>query len=158
VLWLDLIGAWLLVLGPMYQGAIELRALQAGTEKFKQLGRPPRVSHWWWLVPPIHFALQRREEHRFFVEARAKLTRDDLESLVRFIEKAAGWWVVTLGALLIAVSLMIRMVGLLWALVGSPLIVAAFVALVAYRIRTAAEVITSQPLQADARTAAPDVR
>ncbi|HEY1546501.1 MAG TPA: hypothetical protein VGG28_01710, partial [Kofleriaceae bacterium] len=104
----------------------------------------------------IHFYLQRRAEHRFFVDARVNLAPEDLENLVRFIEKAAGWWVVTLGALLIVVSLMLKMFGWMWALAATPTVVALFVTLVAYRLRTASDVITSQLAPADAKTAAPD--
>src|SRR4029453_762949 len=68
----------------------------------KQVPAPDRVSNWGWFVPPMHWGLQRRRQ-----EAHKRLILDlmqdeDYEALAQFVNKAVGWILVAVGALLIA--------------------------------------------------------
>jgi hypothetical protein len=154
VLWLDLIGAWLLVAGPMYQAVIELRSLVINRERFEQLGRPKQVSRWLWILPPLRMMLQRREHYRYFEKLHANVPLEDIDQLIRFIQKAEGWWLVTLGGFLIASSLSLKMFGWIGFAV-SPVIAFVLGAFVIARAQ-AGDKLRSPPSRADAKTAAPD--
>ena len=50
------VGAWLLVAGPLLQGAIELRDEEMDREGFEKVKGdveyPQPISRWWWLLAP----------------------------------------------------------------------------------------------------------
>jgi hypothetical protein len=106
IAWAGFAGAWLLVAGPLLQGALELReedvdregiaAAQAGIPKPK----PP--SRWWWLLPPVMYFLTRHRETVYQEAAFAILSPELRGQLVGFRNKATGWFTVAGGALLIA--------------------------------------------------------
>ena len=56
LMWLSFIGAWMLVAGPLYQGALELLAQDLDREGIEQatsgLVPPAPPNGWWWLFPP----------------------------------------------------------------------------------------------------------
>jgi hypothetical protein len=64
IAWAAFAGAWLLVAGPLYQGALELREQdidREGLEASKARVEPPKMpSPWWWLVPPVFYLLRRQ--------------------------------------------------------------------------------------------------
>jgi hypothetical protein len=106
IAWAGFLGAWLLVVGPLYQGAIELReeevdrdAIEASTAG---LPRPDLPSPWWWLLPPVMYLIRRQRGNAFRRAALARLTQVQREQFTRFISKAAGWFTVALGAALLA--------------------------------------------------------
>jgi hypothetical protein len=106
IVWAGFLGAWLLVAGPLYQGALELREedidrdeIQAAKTKVS-LPQPP--SPWWWLLPPVMYVLRRRQGREFRDAVMAQLTPLQREQFTRFLNKAAGWFTVAGGATLLA--------------------------------------------------------
>lgn len=102
--WVGFLGAWLLFVGPVYQAALELSERDALREAFGQAmtWRPERVSAWWWLLPPVHYVLQRRRSRDFHRTVLSALRPDQIQVLVTYFNKATGWLFVGLGGLLIA--------------------------------------------------------
>jgi len=106
IAWAGFFGAWLLVAGPLYQGAIELReadvdrdAIEASTAG---VPRPEPPSAWWWLLPPAMYLIRHRRRSVFRREAMARLTQTQREQFSSFINKATGWFTVAVGATLLA--------------------------------------------------------
>jgi hypothetical protein len=63
IAWAGFLGAWLLVAGPLYQGAIELReedvdreGIQASTARIPRPELPSRS----WLLPPVMYLIRRQ--------------------------------------------------------------------------------------------------
>lgn len=51
---ISLIGDWLLLSFPLYQGLMELKEFKALLEEFEQVSKRWRpISPWWWLIPPL---------------------------------------------------------------------------------------------------------
>jgi hypothetical protein len=106
IAWAGFLGAWLLVAGPLYQGAIELReeevdrdALQASAAKVE---KPASPSPWWWLIPPVMYLLWRRRSGAYRRAVLAQLNPEQREQFARFVNKANGWFTVAAGAALLA--------------------------------------------------------
>lgn len=106
IAWAGFFGAWLLVAGPLYQGAIELReadvdrdAIEASTAG---VPRPEPPSPWWWLLPPAMYLIRHRRRSAFRRAAMARLTQVQREQFSSFINKATGWFTVAIGATLLA--------------------------------------------------------
>ena len=76
--WAGFVGAWLLVAGPLLQGAIELREEEIDREGFEALrGKvdyPAPISRWWWLLPPVAYVKNRRRNDAFHRQAMAVMT------------------------------------------------------------------------------------
>jgi hypothetical protein len=106
IAWCGFLGAWFLVAGPVYQAALELEEESIERDEFadiaRTLGPPPRVSPWWWLLPPVAYLLRRGRGRAYRRAVTNAMSRDQLERMVRFINKANGWLYVGLGGLLIA--------------------------------------------------------
>jgi hypothetical protein len=106
IFWCGYVGAWLLVAGPIYQAALELQEQDVERERIQQVTAqvpaPDPVSAWWWLLPPVRYLLAQRRSRRWRQDMIAALSREDLETLVEFIDKARGWLLVGAGGLLIA--------------------------------------------------------
>jgi glyoxylate carboligase len=102
------IGGWLLVAGPVWQAAIELREEQIDQEAIqaaRSSTRPgPRVSKWWWLLPPVAYVKQVRQSKAARQAFHVALTPEQLEQTVNFLNKANGWLVVASGGFLLAVK------------------------------------------------------
>ena len=100
------LGAWLLVAGPIYQAAIELREQELDRDQFEavssSLPREPKVSPWWWLLPPVAYLMQRRRSRKERDALMESLTPELREQTVSFMNKATGWLTVALGAFFIA--------------------------------------------------------
>lgn len=100
------VGGWLLVAGPVYQAALELK--DEGLERDRlqavqaRVARPKHGSAWWWLVPPAKLAMERRNSEQYRREFLASLPKEEAEAMVAFIDKAVGWLYVACGGLLIA--------------------------------------------------------
>lgn len=108
IAWSGFLGAWLLVAGPIYQAAIELEAEDFERDAFAtataKVGQPPRMSPWWWLLPPVGYVLQRRRARAYRQAVMDALPRDQLETSVRFTNMATGWLFVAGGAFFIAIK------------------------------------------------------
>jgi hypothetical protein len=106
--WAGFLGAWFLVAGPLYQGALELREEDVDREGMEasiaDLPRPEPPSPWWWLLPPVMYVIRRNRGLAFRKAALARLTQAQREQRASFINKAAGWFTVSLGAALLAID------------------------------------------------------
>ncbi|MDR6868176.1 hypothetical protein J2Y69_002787 [Microbacterium resistens] len=108
-LWCAAIGAWLLVAGPLYQGAMELR--EVADDSIDQLSgisrpeqKPSGVSPWWWLLPPVAVALIWRSGQRQRREFVSSLPAGTRKVMFTFQSKAQAWLLVAAGAFLIALK------------------------------------------------------
>jgi hypothetical protein len=103
--WAGFVGAWLLVAGPMLQGAIELRDEELDREGFARaqglVDVPPRISRWWWLLPPVAMVKNRRRDAARERAILGALTVEQRAQLMGFRNKATGWFTVAGGAFLI---------------------------------------------------------
>jgi ABC-type glycerol-3-phosphate transport system permease component len=108
ILWVGFAGAWLLFAGPIYQAALELGEEGMERDRLEKMGEsavpPPPVSNWWWLIPPVKFLLERRRSAQFKRAFIATLSREDLEVLTTFMNKAFAWLLVAIGGLCIAMK------------------------------------------------------
>jgi hypothetical protein len=106
IAWAGFLGAWLLVAGPLYQGALELREEQVDREAIEvskaKVPRPEWPSPWWWLVPPVMYELWRRRSNAYRDAVLAELSPAQREQFTSFINKANGWFTVAVGASLLA--------------------------------------------------------
>ncbi|MBU2668138.1 hypothetical protein KOI35_31970 [Actinoplanes bogorensis] len=107
IVWCGFFGAWLLVAGPVYQAALELgeqELMRAGIERVSAGLRDTvaPVSAWWWLFPPVLYLKHRRREAAQRELLLSHLTPEQTRQMLAFMNKAAGWWLVGLGGLLIA--------------------------------------------------------
>ena len=69
-----------------------------------RLPAPPKVSNWWWLLPPVRMVLSSRRSNEYRDSVLAQLSTEDLELITRYINIARRWTLVALGALLIALK------------------------------------------------------
>jgi hypothetical protein len=108
IAWVGFLGAWLLVAGPLYQGALELREEEVDREGIEastaRVPRPDPPSPWWWLLPPAVYLIRRHRGNAFRQAALAQLTQTQREQFTSFINKAVGWFTVAVGAFLLAVE------------------------------------------------------
>jgi hypothetical protein len=106
IAWAGFLGAWLLVAGPLYQGAIELREEDVDREAIEAskaaVPRPDPPSAWWWLAPPVMYVLWRRTSGAYRQATLAQLNPAQREQFTSFINKAGGWFTVATGASLLA--------------------------------------------------------
>lgn len=98
------IGAWLLVAGPLYQGALELLEHDLDHQAGGRIPPPPPPSSWWWLLPPVMLALRRRRAGSYNREILSSLSPQQRAQRSIFIRKATGWFIVGSGAALLAVK------------------------------------------------------
>lgn len=113
VAWCGFVGAWVLVAGPMYQGAVELGELGRGTAAIRTHANAiphTRISPWWWLLPPIAYAMTKRRENAWQEQVLASLTARQRAEFITYSNKAAGWFVVGAGAALIGVKETVELV------------------------------------------------
>lgn len=106
ILWAGFLGAWLLVAGPVFQASIELAEEEFERENYQDaistIGRPGRVSPWWWLLPPVHLYLSNRIKGTWWREFVVQLDDQQYEQFHSYRSKAGGWIMVAAGGLLIA--------------------------------------------------------
>lgn len=104
--WAGFLGAWLLVAGPLYQGALELREEDIDREGIAasraRIPRPDPPSPWWWLVPPVFYLIRRHRSRAYGQAVFAQLTQEQQDQFATFLSKALGWFTVALGAALLA--------------------------------------------------------
>lgn len=103
--WAGFVGAWLLVAGPLLQGAIELRDEEVDREGFERVKTDvqvlPPISRWWWLLPPVAYYKNRKRSDDFRRQTLGVLTAEQRAQFVGFTNKATGWFTVAGGAFLI---------------------------------------------------------
>ncbi|MEP9384008.1 hypothetical protein [Nocardioides sp. KR10-350] len=106
ILWCGFAGAWLLVAGPVYQAVLELRDEDIERDRIAavaaEVGRPEPVSPWWWLIPPAAYFISKSRSDRMRREMVARLSDEDFEAFLGFVNKAAAWLMVGCGGFLIA--------------------------------------------------------
>jgi hypothetical protein len=102
------IGGWLLVAGPVWQAAIELREEEVDQEAIEAVKSsievPAPISAWWWLLPPVAYLLQRRRRRDYQEKFNSALAPEQLKQTLSFFNKANGWIIVAIGGFLIAVK------------------------------------------------------
>jgi hypothetical protein len=102
------VGAWLLVVGPIYQAALELRAQDIAEERIREVGRsltpPPPITRWWWLVPPVMLYLLRRRIVEYRLQYFQALSLEDAKAMLVYFSKATAWMMVASGGILTAFS------------------------------------------------------
>lgn len=102
------LGAWLLVAGPLYQAALELREQEIDHEAIdattKSVAKPERLNPWWWLLPPVAWIKQTRRSREYRQAVMEALSENQVAQTVSFLNKANAWGIVALGAFLIAVK------------------------------------------------------
>jgi hypothetical protein len=108
VAWAGFAGAWLLVAGPVYQAAIELEAEEIERDAIRGAAQaipgPPPFSRWWWLIPPVGYALGVRRRRAQRRELMHVLTPAQMGQLVRYANKSTGWILIASGAFLVALK------------------------------------------------------
>ena len=108
IIWATFTGAWLLVAGPLYQGAVELAELDFDREGIEGIkasaaeAAKDAPSPWWWLVPPVMYVLHRRWVRAYRAATWEQLTETQRVQLSSFRNKATGWFTVAAGATLLA--------------------------------------------------------
>lgn len=106
--WCGFVGAWLLVSGSVHQARLELDTERIHAEHIRRavedLPPSPRVSQWWWLLPPVALWLMRRNHNAYTRDVFATLAPDDLAVLNHLFDVARGWLFVAGGAGLVAVK------------------------------------------------------
>ncbi len=102
------LGGWLLVAGPLYQAALELREQEIDREQIEAAAStvpvPPKLSLWWWLLPPVAYIVQRRRSMAYRRSVVEVLSPEQLAQTVAFLNKARGWLIVASGAFLLALK------------------------------------------------------
>ena len=100
------LGAWLLVAGPLLQGALELREQELDRDKFDEVvhavAQPEPLNRWWWLLPPVAFYRNQKRNSSYREEVMAALPPEQRKQSVVFLNKASGWFIVAGGAFLLA--------------------------------------------------------
>lgn len=100
------IGSWLLVAGAVYQAALELADEEIDRQQIAQassaVSRPKRISAWWWLLPPVAYALNVRRATRHRQRVMSALDAEQLQQTLSFFNKSGGWLIVATGAFLLA--------------------------------------------------------
>lgn len=100
------VGAWLLVAGPIYQAALELKDEDIERDHLhearQKLPPAPRTSAWWWLLPPVRLIIAHRRADAYRKTFMTVLSSEDMEALMSFMNKATGWLYVAGGGLLLA--------------------------------------------------------
>ena len=135
------LGAWALVAGPVYQGAVELGEIKVDRSALMAQAAtvppPDRVSPWWWLLPPVAYVLTVRRQKPWQQRVWAALDPDQREQFLTFSNKATGWFVVGAGAALIALKETVELVEALeWpGLATVPLALLAAAAALAFTVR-----------------------
>ncbi|MGZ4515932.1 MAG: hypothetical protein ACXVX5_14775 [Mycobacterium sp.] len=102
------LGAWVLVAGPMYQGAVEMSGVNAVRSAIRSranaIAHLERVSLWWWLLPPVAYVMTNRKENAWRQQVMASLTQDQRAEFLSYSNKGAGWFMVGAGAVLIGIK------------------------------------------------------
>jgi hypothetical protein len=108
IAWFGFAGAWLLVIGPLYQGVVELLELEIDQQGIRDAAAgtspPPLPPTWWWLLPPVMIVLLNRRSRAYRRAAMARLTPRQRAQYRGFVQKASGWFAVATGASLLAVK------------------------------------------------------
>lgn len=112
ILFLEIIGAWLLFAGPLLQSIIELYRESDGfdhiREHLNEITRdenwPPQISFFWWLLPPVKIIRENRRNRKINKLIAAHLNEAELKQFREFSLKARAWILVAAGAWLVAIA------------------------------------------------------
>jgi hypothetical protein len=139
--WCGFLGAWVLVTGPVYQGAAELGEIEVDRETIRSqadtTAHSERISPWWWLLPPVAYVKTTRNQNAWRYQVMASLTPEQRAQFLTYSNKATGWFIVAAGAALIGIQQAAELVETLdWpGLATIPLAAAAATAALAYTVR-----------------------
>ncbi|WP_181408896.1 hypothetical protein [Schumannella soli] len=108
ILWVGFLGGWLLVAGPIYQAALELRDEEVDREAIgrahESVPEPRPISPWWWLLPPVAYLKIRRDRTEYQRVVFDAMPIETRRQFLGFLNKATGWLFVAGGAALIALK------------------------------------------------------
>lgn len=94
--------------GSIYQAALELRDQDIERDRIKMAAAKvepiPKVSGWWWLIPPIKFVRERKRDDLYRKAYLDAMTKEDAESLMAFLNKSQAWAYVGFGGFLLALK------------------------------------------------------
>lgn len=65
---------------------------------------PPPVSTWWLLLPPVYVVLRQRRDGLYKQRVRDAMSAADIQAFEHLRDVATAWFLVALGASLIAVE------------------------------------------------------
>lgn len=139
--WCGFIGAWVLMAGPLYQGAVELTEEKMDLSAFRSLVQtvppPERISAWWWLLPPVAYLMTERRQRAWQQQVMAALTDQQRVQFVSYSNKATGWFVVGAGAFLIGLKETAELVEVMdWpSLAMLPLVILAVLVALGFTVR-----------------------
>jgi hypothetical protein len=106
--WCGFVGAWVLVTGPVYQGAVELDEVEVDRKAIRSqadtTADSERISPWWWLVPPVAYVKTTRNQNAWRHQVMASLTPQQRVQFLTYSNKATGWFLVAADAALSASS------------------------------------------------------
>ncbi len=101
-------GSWTVFFGAIYQAALEIREHELTRRRLEAIAlgvaAPPRISRWWWLIPPLHVVLARLRAHKLHRTFVAAISRDDYAILLALVAKLRGWLFVASGTYALAVK------------------------------------------------------
>lgn len=111
IVFIAMLGSWLLFAGPVYQAYIELHDAELKFveirknlyETSKQV-KQEKISKWFWILPPLAVIITYIKTQNYRDEVIRHLDRENFELLQKFSEKARGWVVIGWGAFFIAVK------------------------------------------------------
>ena len=101
-------GSWIVFFGAIYQAALEIQEHELTRKRLEAIAlgvaAPPRISRWWWLIPPLRIVLARLRAsklHHAFVGA---ISLDDYATLLALVAKLRGWLFVASGTYALAIK------------------------------------------------------
>lgn len=96
---LAFIGDWLLFAYPWYQAHLELSESQRFLNSVRKVAtETTKVSPWFWLIPFLKIALERRRAQNI-LKGTVK-NWDNFQEMMSFLNKATAWMYVAVGGLL----------------------------------------------------------
>ena len=108
IAWCGFVGAWLLVLGPLNQAIREVQEEEFERDALalaeRTIKAPPPVSLWWLFLVPVYIVLRRRRDRVYKQRIRDVMSPEDFKALAHLRDVAGAWFLVALGASLIAVK------------------------------------------------------
>lgn len=92
------VGIWMLYFFPLYQGALELSEPNRIIKKFQKEGKDyPKVSPWYWLLPPLKIKKEKERGIRILQDSIAK---KEIDQLFRYFNKAVAWFYIAVAGVL----------------------------------------------------------
>lgn len=95
---LTFIGTWLLYGFSLYQGALELSDQKRIVDKLKDTTPYPKVSPWYWLLPPLKLKRERQRLQQILHDRINE--QEEAGDLFSFFNRATAWFYIALAGIL----------------------------------------------------------